>query len=393
MLRVMPRRVLASSVFLITVAIATSCSSSTTTAPGGQAGQSASASQSFRGVCPDTVVMQSDWWPQDEYAALYRLLGRNPEVDTKNNKVTGELVDNGVDTGVKLEIRSGGPANNFTPAASILYTDDSVMLGGADLDAAIAVSGTKPIVGVFAPMDISPVLLMWDPAQHPNFNTIADIGLTDTKVLYFQGSAYMDFLTGTGVLKKSQVAASYAGTPDQWKASKGSIVQQGFLTNEVINYQEDKNIWGKKVDYQLISDAGYPVYAEMLTVRADKLQQYAPCLRKLVPALQRATVAYAKDFGPTNTLLSSLVSQSVKAFPYTRAHADAATKVMLQQGIISNGPNKTVGDFDPARVKKIIGVDQPIFEAQRTKIKDGLTPDQVATSEFIDPSIGLPPTN
>jgi hypothetical protein len=375
----------------LTVAAAAACTSASVgTTPGGQAGSSASAAQSFKGVCPDTVAVQSDWWPQDEYAGLYRLLGQNPQVDRKKDRVTAALVDGGVDTGVKLQIRSGGPANNFTPAASVLYTDSSVMLGSADLDAVVSVSATKPIVGVFAPLDISPVALMWDPAKHPGFNTIGDIGQSDAKVVYFQGSAYMDFLVNTGVLKKSQVSSSYGGTPDQWKASRGAIVQQGFLTNEVISYQQDPVIWGKKIDYQLISDAGYPVYPEMLTVRADKLDQYGPCLRKLVPALQRATVAYAKDPGPTNALLSALVAQSPKAFPYTREHADAASKVMFQEQIIGNGPDRTVGNVDPERVKKIVNIVTPIYESQRTPIKAGLTPEQVATDRFIDPSIGLP---
>lgn len=377
---------------LIVAAVAACTSDPAAPTPGGQAGRSASAAQSFKGVCPDTVAIQSDWWAQAEYASPYRLLGQNPKVDTKKDRVTAALVDNGVDTGVKLEIRSGGPANNFTPAASVLYADDSVMLGSADLDAAVSVSATKPIVGVFGPLDISPVALMWDPAKHPDWHTIADIGQTNTKVVYFAHSAYMDFLVNTAQLKRSQVAPSYGGTPDQWKASRGTIVQQGFLTNEVISYQQDPAIWGKKIDYQLVSDANYPVYPEMLTVRADKLDQYGPCLRKLVPALQRATVAYVKDPGPTNALLSALVAQSPKAVPYTPEHAAAATKVMLQAQIIGNGRgDRTVGNFDPERVTKIINTVRPIYESQHLPIRAGLTPDQVATNRFIDPSIGLPP--
>jgi hypothetical protein len=69
------------------------------------------------------------------------------------------------------------------------------------------------VLSVFAPLDLSPVVLMWDPARYPNFNTIADIGQTTTPVIYFQGATYMAYLLGAGLLRPSQVAASYGGTP------------------------------------------------------------------------------------------------------------------------------------------------------------------------------------
>ena len=57
---------------------------------------------------------------------------------------------------------------------------------------------------VVAPLERSPVVLMFDPAQH-SFRAISDIGKTDTRVLYFQGATYMDYLVGSGQLKRSQV--------------------------------------------------------------------------------------------------------------------------------------------------------------------------------------------
>ncbi len=170
--------------------VAAGCSDSST-GEGGQEVQAGTASgdSSLKGVCPDTVVFQTNWWPQAEYGGLYRLVGAKPKIDATKTKVTGTLVDNGADTGVQVELRAGGPANNYTPSTSLLYTDDTITFGGADLDQVAQISGTgKPVLSVFAPLDLSPVVLMWDPAKHPDFNTIADIGQTDTKVLYFQGA-------------------------------------------------------------------------------------------------------------------------------------------------------------------------------------------------------------
>ena len=278
------------------------------TGEGGQAvqGTATAGASALKGVCPDTVVFQTNWWPQAEYGGLYRLIGANPTIDSAKNKVTGALVDNGVDTGVKVELRAGGFANGFTPSTALMYTDKSITFGGADLDQIAQISGTgKPVLSVFAPLDLSPVVLMWDPAQHPGFTTIADIGQTNTKVIYYQGATYMAYLLGAGLLRSSQVAPTYAGAPDQWKASKGQIVQQGYVTNEVIAYQNNPEIWGKRVQYQLVADSGYPVYPETLTIRADRKEELSGCLTKLVPILQRSTAAYAADPGrPTSSSAS-----------------------------------------------------------------------------------------
>jgi hypothetical protein len=369
---------------------AAGCSSSST-AEGGQTVAAKAASggaNALKGVCPDTVVFQTNWWPQAEYGGLYRLLGDKPTIDGGKNRVTGALVDNGTDTGVKVEIRAGGPANNYTPSTALLYTDDSILFGGADLDQVAQLSGSgKPVLSVFAPLDLSPVVLMWDPARHPDFNTIADIGQTDVEVDYFQGAVYMAYLTGAGLLRSTQVSASYYGTPATWIAKKGSIVQQGYVTNEVISYQKP-GFWGKPVAYQLIADSGYPVYPETLTIRPDKKEKHSACLKKLIPVLQRSTVAYAKDPGPTNQFLADLIKKYPKSFGYSKQQGDDAAKAMKDNGILGNGRNKAVGDFDPTRVRRIIEIVTPIFAGQKTPVKQGLQVGDMVTNEFIDPSIG-----
>ena len=141
------RRFVLTALAVVTTILAAGCSDSSTTSSG-QAVSSSAASggaSSLKGACPDTVVFQTNWWAQAEYGGLYRLVGANPTIDGNKNTVTGALVDNGTDTGVKIQIRAGGPANNFTPSTSLLYTDNSVIFGGADLDQVAQVSGSgKP---------------------------------------------------------------------------------------------------------------------------------------------------------------------------------------------------------------------------------------------------------
>ncbi len=96
----------------------------TTAAATGDSGGSGAA-VSLKGICPDTITLLTDWNPEAEHGFLYQLLAPNPTVDTKEVSVTGALVDhNGNDTGVKLKVRSGGPAVGFQTVTSQLYADD-----------------------------------------------------------------------------------------------------------------------------------------------------------------------------------------------------------------------------------------------------------------------------
>ena len=209
-------------------------------------------------VCPNPIVIQTDWDPESEYGVYYHLLGPNPKVDTKKKLVSGPLVAGGKDTGVRLEVRTGGPSIGFEPVSSQMYKDPAITLGQVSTDEAIRFSAKQATLAVMAPMEISPFMIMWDPQTYPQFNTIADIGKTDTKVLYFEGDTYMAYLTGTNVLKASQVDGSYDGKPGNFVAADGKVAQAGFATSEPYIYEHEVRQWGKPVKYALVNEAGYP---------------------------------------------------------------------------------------------------------------------------------------
>jgi hypothetical protein len=389
------RRLIAAAIAALTAAATTAvagCSADPVTNPGGQAATrpaEAGGPLALRGICPDPVVIQTNWWPQAEDGGFFQLLGPQPKVDAGQKRVSAPLVSAGTDTGVRLEIRSGGPANSFTPAAKVLYLDRAVTLAGVDIDQAAQFSGgDQPVQSVFAPMDKSPLVLMWDPATHPQFRTVADIGATDTRVLYFQGAAYMDYLVGSGKLRKSQVEASYDGTPARFVAERGRIVQQGYLTNEVYQYENELTQWNKKVAWTLVNDAGYPNYPETMAIRPDRKGELSNCLRKLVPILQRGSVDYAVDPTRTNELMVALV-KDFGAFPYSMARAQYALKAMRDNGILGNGGNGTIGDFDRGRVTQVIEAVRPISASAGTPLRADLSAADLVTDEFLDPAIGL----
>jgi hypothetical protein len=65
-------------------------------------------------------VFQTDWNPEAEHGQLYNLVGDGYTVDTAKTRVSGPLMASGKDTGVKVEVRSGGPTIGFQSVTSQL---------------------------------------------------------------------------------------------------------------------------------------------------------------------------------------------------------------------------------------------------------------------------------
>ena len=341
--------------------------------------------------CPATVAIQTDWNPEAEHGGQYELVGPNPVIDSKKKTVTGELMAHGgVDTGVKIQIRAGGPAIGYQTVTSQLYKDDSITLGYLGTDEQINLSKTQPTVAVFAGLEKSPQIIQWSPQEHPDWTTIADIGKTSTKVLYFQGASYMDYLTGSSILKKSQTDGSYDGTPTAFVASGGKFAVQGFATAEPYIWSHEIKQWDKPMKYQLIADAGFDFYQQALGVRKDKFDGLKTCLAKLVPIMQQAVVDYIASPQATISLILNLVQKYNNGWTYDQGVGDYAVSTMKSLGIVGNGTDGTLGSFDAARVQKLIGILTPIYSKQGKPILAGLSPTDITDNEFLDKTIKLP---
>ncbi|MDL9948653.1 ABC transporter substrate-binding protein [Gordonia sp. ABSL11-1] len=340
--------------------------------------------------CPSTIVVQTDWNPEAEHGHLYQLLGPDPKINAGNKRVVGPLFDRGQYTGVDIEIRAGGPAIGNQSVTSQMYADPAITLGYVDTDQAIQNSASNPTTAVMAPLDISPQIIMWDPATYPQVKQIADLKPTKARVLYFEGSTYMSYLTGAGILSADQVDGSYDGSPANFVADQGRSAQQGYASSEPQLYQEEVEGWKKPIAYQLVHDVGFPTYKSAMAIRSGELEKNAACLQQLVPVLQRGAVDYLADPGTANTVILDAAQQYNTGWVYTQRNADFAVRTMRDRKLVGNGPNGTIGDFDTTRVQRVIDVTTPIFAKQGTPVADGLTPDAVSTNRFIDTSLGLP---
>ena len=315
------RSALALGIIATTALGLTACSGGATTS-----GSTASSTQQIGSVdlaaagCPATISVQTDWNPEAEHGSLYEMLDpSNVTVDTSAKTVTGPLMAGGEYTGVNLQVRAGGPAIGFQTVPSQMYSDDSITLGYVYSDEAVQNSVAQPTVGVFAPLDKTPTMIMWDPATYPDVKTIADLGKTDAFVRYFGGSAYMEYLISSGLLKKSQTDGGYDGTPANFVAAGGKDAQQGYASAEPYIYENEVSSWMKPVKYQLINDAGWEIYPVVVSARSGDMDKLAPCLKALVPVMQKADVDYYADPAKANGLILDLVDKYDTGWVYSQA--------------------------------------------------------------------------
>lgn len=372
----------------LTVVGASGCSKKSAPAPAPAASSTAPVTAPLADVCGKTIVFQSDWFPEPEYAAIYGLIGPDGVVEKEKGIYKGTI--RGSDA--ELQIRAGGPFIGFQQVSAQMYADKDILLGYVNTDQAIQNSAKLPTVGVVAPLDKNPQMLMW-PANKYDFATIGDIGKSKAKVLWFEGDTYMDYLVGQKLLRADQIDGSYDGKPDRFVAA-GDVVQQGFATNEPYYYEHPDDpfgikAWrGKKVKFLLIYDAGYRPY-QMVATRPETLKTKSACLKRLVPMIQRAQVAYAKDPGPMNAAFERITRELDQFWRISKAGADDAAKKMIDLGIVGDGPDHTLGNFDRDRVARLIAILTPIYASKHKALKDGLRPEDVMTNELVDPSISL----
>ena len=137
-------------------------------------------------------------------------------------------------------------------------------------------------------------------------------------------------------------------------------------------------------------DAGWRNYAESIATKPENITEYADCFTKLVPMIQQASVDYVNDPAETNTVIIAAVDAFGNDFgwTYTAGAAEYGVATMKADGLIANGPDG-MGSFDMDRVAELIELAIPIYEGLGSPPKAGLTPEDIVTNQFIDPSIKL----
>lgn len=338
--------------------------------------------------CPADIRIQTDWNPESEHGHLYQMLGSEYTIDSDVKSVTGPLMASGEYTGVDVTILSGGPATGFTQPNAQMYNDPTIFLAYVGNDEAIAHASDLPTVGVFAPNEKDPQMIMWDPSYYPDVESIADLGEAGATIRVFPGGTYIDYFVGAGILSADQIDSTYDGTPAVFVSEDGALAQQGFASAEPFIYKNEIPEWGKDVAYQLINDAGYPKYAAVLSVIPENIEKYSECLTALVPVLQQAELDFFADPAATNELILELVEAYDTGWVYS-ADVAAYSVETLKSELVGNGEDDVLGNMDADRVQALFDIVVPIYKEQGFVVPDDLTAEDLYTNEFIDTSLGF----
>ena len=339
------------------------------------------------GVCPSTIIVQTDWHAEAEHGATYEMLGQ--DYVASQGTVTGSLVTSGeVDTGVEIEIREGGPAIGFQQVSSQMYQDPDIFFGYASTDEAVENSVGQSTVSVVTPLDKHPQIIMWNPEQFPGVEKVADLP-DDTNIVAFGPATYLLWLVEQGIITESQIDGSYDAGPTRFAAEDGAYGQQGFASAEPYIYEFETPEYAKPVQYELIHDMGFEIYSQPLAVRPERIEEDRQCLELLVPIVQQAAVDYLNDGAQTNEIIVAVNGIYDDGWVYNAGEADFSNAEQGRLGLIGNGGDSTLGDHDMDRIQTVIDQLVPVFANLNIDIVEGLTAEDIATNEFIDESIGL----
>ena len=339
---------------------------------------------SLADVCSPTVAIQSDWYPQAEHGGIYELLGSDYVVDATAGTTTGPLVVDGVDSGVNLQIRAGGPFIE-SPVVTEMFLDNTIMFGYVGTDVAISRYAEAPTLAVFNALTINPQIILWNADKHPQVSTIAEIAGAVAAVSVFGDRPYMRYLVAQGVVPPEKVDTNYKGN---LLLATDNIAHQGFATSEPYRYRTLES-GAITTAYQLVHDAGWTSYPQNLAINKLRLEELRPCLAALVPILQQAQINFVDNPERTIATIIDVVTQLNTSWSQTPELARYAVDTMQQLDLVGNGTTPTFGDFESPRIDDFIALATPILREQGLTIPD-IQASDLATNEFLDAAITQP---
>jgi hypothetical protein len=333
------------------------------------------------GRCPAVVAVQTDWFPQAEHGGTFELVGDDALVDKDAGTTRGTLTFRGVDTGVDIEIRAGGPFLE-SPVVTEMYLDDAVTLGYVGNDTAISRFADAPTVAVFNALNVSPQAILWNADLHPDARTIADIARDVDRISVFGDRPFMRYLVARGDVTADQIDGNYKGN---LLLLTDDIAHQGYATSEPHKYATNPDA-PLAAGWQLLHDVGWNQYPQNLAVRADRIDELRDCLRLLVPMMQHAKLDYMADPARTNALIVRVVGELDSYWTQSDADVAYGHASMLDLGIIGNGSTPTFGDLEEDRVNSFIATATPILRDQGLDVPDLVATD-IVTDEFLDATV------
>ena len=304
-------------------------------------------------VCPSPLVVQTDWFPESEHGALYELIGEGYEIDKNNGIIVGPMVLGGTDLGIEWEVRAGGPFLGASSVSEHMALDSSIHLGYASTDQQVNHWDVTQLVSVVAPLEKNPQMVMWDLDTYPDVTGIRDIGERGIIVQVFGGGTFPDVFIAQGIWDEDKVDKSYTGSPARF-ITDGDIAQQGFASAEPYQYEFVHTDYGKAVGFELLHDAGFEIYSQTIGVRNGQIEELRPCLERLVPIIQQASVNFDASPERANAIIVDTVTTYDTWWTYSPELAAFSVQAQRDYGLVGDGPDNIAANMEGSRYEKTL---------------------------------------
>jgi len=330
------------------------------------------------GVCPEKLVIQTDWFPELEHGGTYQLIGPDGTADKDSLSYSGPVQAAYAVGGLaELEIRAVGDKAN-----SAVLLDGDADMAYITISDVIKDSAAVDMVAIAKTLDLDPQMIMWDPEQN-DIQSPEDIAASGAKVLHFPGTSYIDYMIANGIMTEDQSAPSYDGSDAAWVADGGNFFQQGFATNEVYKYENEiqwKDGAAAPVGFYTVGDLGFDNYPATITMMKDREAELTDCLKLLVPAMQQAWIDYLADPKPITDKMIE-INETYDGFWFLSEGLNAAGIELIESGgFAENSPDGTYCSFDEEKVQNLYDILAPIYDEQGTEIAASI--DGVFTNEY-----------
>ncbi|MBO0728452.1 MAG: hypothetical protein J2P57_04285 [Acidimicrobiaceae bacterium] len=348
------------------------------------------------GVCPNPLIVQTNWLAEADHAGLYELIGGGGMM--KQYSYEGPLGS----TGIKLQILAAGPGDANLSAEATMYSGNPVagvtpQLGIDSTEGIIQTSKKFPTVGVMNLQDHDPQIFLYSPSTFKNLNTISSLKAAVKSGAKFYVSSntipYVQYLISKGVPQSSFIGG-YAGDLEKFVTGQGKIINQGYADAEPWILAHQISAWGSKpLKYTLIYKYGLDDYPTTLIVAKGQEQKLTPCLRKFVPLVQQGLIDYFKNPTTVDNVLAKINPKYSASYWQTPvAESKFSAQAQLKEGIAENSSadGGSLGAFNLKRVRQNIKILLPIYKSQSPgTYNPSVTPAEIVTNKFIDPKLRL----
>ena len=315
--------------------------------------------------CPETVVIQTDWNPEAEHGWIYEMIGDGYSIDKGGVSVTGPLVaSGGADTGVDLQIRSGGPAIGFQTVTSQLYTDDEHPPRLRLHRRGIQNAAEFPTVAILAGMEKNPQMIMWDPETYPDVHD--DRGHRRGRASSCATSAARRTWTSSPRPGSCRPTRSTAATTARRRTSSPPRAptpsRASGRPSRTSTRTRSPTGASRSPTTTSTTPAGRTTPSRSPPSRRTS-RRTGRASRSWCRSSSSRRVDYIGDPAETNALIIEAVETFDNGWVYSEGVADYAVETMQADGLLGNGPDETVGNFDLDRVNELIEKARPVYAA------------------------------